>query len=45
MVILKIIFMILNLPFLLSDTAYEKKNDKGVKMWIFLQLLIIWVIL
>ena len=43
--ILKVIFIVLDLLFLFSDTAYEKKSDKGLKMWIILQLLIMWVIL
>lgn len=45
MIILKVIFIILDLMFLFSDTAYEKKNEKGLKMWIILQILIMWVIL
>ena len=44
-IILKVIFIILDLLFLFSDTAYKKKSDKGLKMWIILQLLIMWVIL
>lgn len=45
MIVLKVIFIILDLLFLFSDTTYEKKHDKGLKMWIILQLLIMWVIL
>ncbi len=45
MIILKIVFIILDLLFLFSNTIYEKKSDKGLKMWIILQLLIMWVIL
>lgn len=44
-IFLKVVFIILNLMFLLTNSAYEKRNDKGLKMWMILQLLIMWVIL
>ena len=43
-IFLKIIFVILNLCFLFTDITYDKEHDKGIKMWIILELLILWVI-